>query len=45
LCTRRIHRATIWGGAFLILMGQIGHYIGPTAAWHAFARWVQSWGV
>ena len=43
--TRRIHRATIWGGAFLILMGQIGHYIGPTAAWHAFARWVQSWGV
>jgi FtsH-binding integral membrane protein len=43
--TRRIHRATIWGGAFLILMGQIGHYIGPTAAWHAFAHWVQSWGV
>jgi FtsH-binding integral membrane protein len=43
--TRKIHRATIWGGVFLILMGQIGGFIGPTAPWHAFAHWVQSLGV
>jgi FtsH-binding integral membrane protein len=43
--TRKIHRATIWGSAFLILMGQIGGFIGPTAPWHAFAHWVQSLGV
>jgi hypothetical protein len=30
---------------FLILMGQIGGFIGPTAPWHAFAHWVQSLGV
>ena len=43
--TRRIHRATIWGSAFLIFMGQMTRFIGPTATWHAFAHWVQSWGV
>jgi len=43
--TRKIHRATIWGSVFLILMGQIGGFIGPTAPWHAFAHWVQSLGV
>jgi hypothetical protein len=43
--TRRIHRATLWGGAFLILMGQMTRSTGPTATWHAFAHWVQGWGV
>jgi hypothetical protein len=43
--TRKIHRATMWGGLFLIVMGQLTRFIGPTAAWHAFAHWVQSWGV
>jgi hypothetical protein len=39
--TRKIHRATIWGSVFLILMGQTGGFIGPTAPWHAFAHWAQ----
>lgn len=43
--THKIHRATIGGSLFLILMGQIGSFIGPTVPWHAFAHWVQSWGV
>ena len=43
--THKIHRATMWGGAFLIVMGQMGRFIGPSAPWHAFAHWVQSWGV
>jgi hypothetical protein len=42
---RRIHRATIWGSAFLIFMGQMTRFIGPSAAWHAFAQWVQGWGI
>jgi FtsH-binding integral membrane protein len=41
----KIHRATMWGGAFLIVMGQMGRFIGPSALWHTFAHWVQSWGV
>jgi FtsH-binding integral membrane protein len=40
--TRRIHRATIWASAFLIFVQQIRIPIGKTAAWHAFATWVQS---
>jgi hypothetical protein len=43
--TRRIHRATIWGSLFLIVMGQLTRIIGPSAPWHAFAHWVQSWGI
>jgi hypothetical protein len=42
--TRKIHRATIWAGAFLIFVQQIRVPIGRTAAWHAFATWVQSAG-
>ncbi len=42
---RRIHPATIWGSAFLIFMGQMTRFVGPSAPWHAFAHWVQSWGV
>ncbi len=43
--TRRIHRATLWGSTFLIVMGVLGRLVGPTAAWHGFAHWVQGWGV
>jgi FtsH-binding integral membrane protein len=39
---RKIHRATIWASAFLIFVQQIRIPIGKTAAWHAFATWVQS---
>jgi hypothetical protein len=39
--TRRIHRATLWAGCFLIVVFQIRVPIGKTAAWHAFAAWLQ----
>jgi FtsH-binding integral membrane protein len=42
--TRKIHRATLWAGAFLIIVQQIRIPIGKTAAWHAFATWAQSLG-
>jgi len=40
--TRKVHRATIWAGAFLIFVQQIRIPIGKTAAWHAFASWALS---
>ncbi len=40
--TRKIHRATLWGGAFLVLAQQIRIPIGHSAAWHSFATWMQS---
>jgi FtsH-binding integral membrane protein len=40
--TRRVHRATLWAGALLIFVQQVRAPIGTTAAWHAFASWVQS---
>jgi FtsH-binding integral membrane protein len=40
--TRKVHRATLWAGAFLICVQLIRIPIGQTAAWHAFAGWVQS---
>jgi hypothetical protein len=40
--TRKLQRATLWAGAFLIFAQQIRIPIGKTAAWHAFAGWVQS---
>ncbi len=39
--TRKVHRATLWAGAFLIFVEQIAPPIGSTAAWHTFATWVQ----
>ncbi|MBI3477966.1 MAG: hypothetical protein HY010_19710 [Acidobacteria bacterium] len=39
--TRRVHRATLWAGAFLVFMSQARFLIGQTAAWHSFAGWVQ----
>lgn len=40
--TRKLHRATLWAGAFFIFVQQIRLPIGKTAAWHSFAAWVQS---
>ena len=40
--TRKVHRATIWAGAFLIFVQQIRIPIGRTATWHAFATWIQT---
>jgi hypothetical protein len=40
--TRKLQRATLWAGTFLILVEQIAPPIGHSAAWHAFAGWVQS---
>lgn len=40
--THKLQRATLWAGTFLIFVEQIAPPIGHTAAWHAFAGWVQS---
>jgi hypothetical protein len=40
--TRTIHRATLWAGAFMIFVQQVRLPIGRSAAWHAFAAWVQT---
>jgi hypothetical protein len=37
---RKVHRATIWGGLFLIVMQQLELPIGSTAIWQGFATWV-----
>lgn len=38
---RKVHRATVLAGAFVIFMHQISFPIGGTAAWHTFAGRVQ----
>ncbi|HST11426.1 MAG TPA: hypothetical protein VLL05_13700 [Terriglobales bacterium] len=40
--TRTVHRATLWAGALMVFIYQIRIPLGKTAAWHAFATWVQS---
>jgi len=40
--THKVHRATLWAGAFLIFVQQIRIPIGKTGAWQAFATWAQS---
>ena len=39
--TRKLHRATLWAGSFLIAAQQLRIPLGKTAAWHSFAAWVQ----
>jgi hypothetical protein len=39
--SRKVHRATLWAGGFLIFVQQIRIPIGKTAAWQAVASWVQ----
>ncbi len=38
---RKIHRATLWGGAFFLVVQQIRFPVSQTAAWHHFAAWIQ----
>lgn len=38
--TRKIHRATLWAGAFLIFIQQVRIPIGRTVVWHQFASWI-----
>jgi hypothetical protein len=45
LSLRKLHRATLWGSAFLISLHQLALSICTTGPWRGFARWVQSWGV
>ena len=40
--TRKLHRATVWGGAFLVIAQQLRVPLGSTAIWHSFATWVQT---
>ncbi len=40
--TRKVHRATIWAGAFLVIAQQLRVPLGSTGAWHALATWVQT---
>jgi hypothetical protein len=40
--TRKIHRATLYAGIFLIVAQQIRFPIAQTAAWHAVATWALS---
>jgi FtsH-binding integral membrane protein len=39
---RKLHRATMWAGAFLVTVQQLAIPIGRSAPWHAFAGWVKS---
>jgi hypothetical protein len=36
---RKVHSATIWASAFLIVVQQVRVPLGQTAAWHALATW------
>ena len=44
LITRgRLHRATVWGGLFIILSQPLRLMISGTSAWMAFATWLTHW--
>jgi uncharacterized membrane protein len=38
--TRKIHRATLWASAFLVVIQQVRFPIGRTALWQGFAAWM-----
>jgi len=40
--THKVHRVTLWAGGLLVFVQQARIPLGRTAAWHAFATWVQS---
>lgn len=40
--TGKVHRATLWASAFLILLQQMRIPIGQTSLWQAFAGWAQN---
>lgn len=39
----KLHRASIWGGLFLVIAGELRVPIGMTAPWLAFVGWIQHW--
>ena len=39
--TRRIHRATLWGSIYMLIIQQVRYPIAGTATWHSIASWVQ----
>jgi FtsH-binding integral membrane protein len=39
---RKVHRSTMWAGAFLLVVQNVRYAVGQTAAWHSFAGWVQA---
>jgi hypothetical protein len=41
LTLRKVHRATIWAGLFVVIVGLIRVPIGMTSGWLAFATWAQ----
>jgi hypothetical protein len=40
--TRKIQRATLWAGAFFVILYQVRGPIAHTAPWEAFTAWVQN---
>jgi hypothetical protein len=40
--THKVQRATLWAGAFTVVVGFFRVPVGHTAAWHTFATWVQT---
>ena len=40
----KIHRATLWGSIFVVVMQMIRVPFGKTALWHEFAAWAQKLG-
>lgn len=38
--TGKVQRVTIWGTIFMVVVQQIRHPLGHTAAWQSFAAWV-----
>ncbi|MBZ5682779.1 MAG: hypothetical protein LAO24_22015 [Acidobacteriia bacterium] len=40
--TRKVHRATAWASAFVVVLGQLRVPIGKTVLWHSFASWAQT---
>lgn len=43
--THKIHRATLWGSLFVIVIEETRGMVGATPQWHTFARWIQSWNI
>jgi hypothetical protein len=40
--TGKVHRATLWASALLIVVERLRLAIGETPVWHAFATWAQN---
>ena len=40
--TRKVHKATIWGGLFLVIAQQLRVPVGMSSAWHSFASWMMT---